>query len=137
MSTVDLTPIKARLAAATPGPWSGEYHQWDQDVASHVTLWVAGDDADGFPRDEDETLPTAADVDLFEHAPADLAALTAEVERLRAQVAELLPYAQAGAEALDYREPYGPVDGHEALCDRADEMSDRIAAGEFDQVRRG
>ena len=56
-----------------------------------------------------------------------------EIDRLRRQVAELLPYALAGAEALDFREPYGPTDEavREALCDAAGAMIVRIKSGEF------
>ena len=55
-----------------------------------------------------------------------------EAENLRAQLAELLPYAYAGAEALDFREPpYGPPDPDETFCDGAAAMLARIKAGEF------
>lgn len=53
----------------------------------------------------------------------------------QAQVAELLPYALAGAEALDLHEPYGMTEAtrgeHHALCEAADVMVGRIRAGEF------
>jgi hypothetical protein len=63
--------------------------------------------------------------------------LPAEVERLRAQVAELLPYALAGAEALDFFEPYGlHGEAHVRLCEGARVMLDRIKAGEFGTVER-
>lgn len=63
----------------------------------------------------------------------ELANLVAEARHLRRQVAELLPYAWAGADALDHWEPYGPPDGpmHSRLCEGADTMLDRIKAGEF------
>jgi hypothetical protein len=49
---LDLDPIKARLAAATPGPW----------------------------------VYSCNDAYLIANAPTDLAALVAEVERLRAAI---------------------------------------------------
>jgi hypothetical protein len=63
----------------------------------------------------------------------ELANLVAEARHLRAQVAELLPYASAGADALDSWEPYGDVDGaaYTVLQEGADAMLDRIRAGEF------
>lgn len=56
----------------------------------------------------------------------------AEVERLRGLLAEVLPYAHAGAEALDFHEPYGPQEGHALLCLKAAEMLGRIKSGEFE-----
>lgn len=81
---IDLDAIKARLAAATSA------EQWRADVwtsyddASHCAV---GPEHESDDRDEDdpESAHAAAmrDADLIAHAPADLAALVAEVERLR------------------------------------------------------
>ena len=65
-----------------------------------------------------------------------------EVARLSAQLAEILPYAWAGAEALSLREPYGPpppagwpkVD--DPYRNDAGEVLARILAGEFGEVSR-
>ena len=59
--------------------------------------------------------------------------LATENAQLRALLAEVIPYAIAGAAALDYREPYGDAwhdrDAHEALCDGADAMLARLRTG--------
>lgn len=58
--------------------------------------------------------------------------MRAELLRLRSIVADLLPYAVAGADALDLREPYGDAwrsgnrAAHEALCDGAWEAFNRF-----------
>ena len=54
-----------------------------------------------------------------------------DVARLRGQVHDLLPYADAGAEALGHWEPYGVLAGdeHEALCDGADAILNRDPRG--------
>ena len=57
---IDLTPIKARLAAATPGPW-------------RISGMNYGD------------LVTVADIRFIAAARADVEALVAEVERLRSR----------------------------------------------------
>ena len=104
MCTLDLEPIKERLAAATPGPLGfatapaedssespaeyvanaftgyGEmYVVWDTSTEGnpdgYVLTAVTGDG----PR-------ASANAELYANAPSDLAALVAEVERLRIQV---------------------------------------------------
>jgi hypothetical protein len=81
---LDLESIKARLAAATPGPW-----QWfgsQGEVGTFGMLSTKGSamlqikQANQFPID--------AEMCLIEHAPADMTALVAEVERLRAAMDE-------------------------------------------------
>ena len=89
MTTLDLEPIKARLAAATPGPW--DFHVLPQSVG----ITVATIHSEQGPRETRWTvdLPpeiggmgTRADAEMIAHAPEDIAALVAEVERLREQV---------------------------------------------------
>ena len=63
MSTLDLEPIKERLAAATPGPW--DFHIIPPEIGG---------------------MGTGADAEFIANAPEDIAALIAEVERLRGQV---------------------------------------------------
>ena len=72
-----LDKIKARLAAATPGPWVLAPDRESITQTSHLTrdVWT-------IPR-------THEDMELIAHAPSDLAALIAEVERLR-QHADLI-----------------------------------------------
>ena len=94
---IDLKAIKARLTKATPGPW--EWRIWARrhalqrrvgPKAFHVVLETQGDAEADYPCAND------ADRDLIQHAPADIAALIAEVERLRAEVEA------ERSEAIDY-----------------------------------
>ena len=89
MSTLDLEPIKERLAAATPGPW--DFHVLPQSVG----ITVATIHSEQGPRETCWTadLPpeiggmgTEKDAEMIAHAPEDIAALISEVERLREQV---------------------------------------------------
>lgn len=61
---------------------------------------------------------------------ADMRAKHAELSAL---LAEVIPYAIAGAHALDFREPYGDAwhdrAAHAALCDGADTMLARLRTG--------
>jgi hypothetical protein len=84
---LDLEPIKARLVAATPGPWRPDDEFGPRYVATdpygkgfwNVWICTPGHEGDGgWEREED--------ADLACHAPADIAALIAEVERLRGVV---------------------------------------------------
>lgn len=74
---LDIEPIKARLAAATPGPWQ-TIVTVETDIGTEHLVTEADMDASCIG-----TSPQAADADLIAHAPTDLAALIAEVERLR------------------------------------------------------
>lgn len=74
---LDLQPIKARLAAATPGPWTEEAGLWKAFWGLRRRAYWHND-----PLGRDE------DADLIVNAPTDLAALVAEVERLRKSLAE-------------------------------------------------
>lgn len=81
MTPEALEAIRARLAAATPGPWTLPYH--DGALAGPHGASLLGLDVDGMA-----IVWARADAELIAHAPADIAALLAEVERLRAEVAE-------------------------------------------------
>lgn len=103
--------IKARLAAATPGEWWHDPRKcyrpgsngaaaisWGSEseavfVGRHHTIAITG------PGDDPQSMADAA---LIAHAPTDLAALVAEVERLRAVVAEQAAAFEAYYEAIDY-----------------------------------
>lgn len=92
---LDLEPIKARLAEATPGPWaagwSGDPDADGPDAAAplNVISWNRGEVADLAPHPGchastwEQVLRNA---ELIAHAPSDLQALIAEVERLREPV---------------------------------------------------
>ena len=86
---MDLQAIEARLEAATQGPWS--FHILPQPVG----ITAATIHSEHGPRETCWTvdLPpeiggmgTDKDAEFIAHAPSDLAALLAEVERLRGQI---------------------------------------------------
>jgi hypothetical protein len=68
---IDLAPIKARLAAATPGPWREGLNGGSSGITTE-------DEWRGM-----ESMVHAGRA-LIAHAPTDMAGLVAEVERLRA-----------------------------------------------------
>lgn len=72
---IDLEPIKARLAAATPGPWETYKPRINTAVITtdenqYITAYVA------------ERVRETADAEFIAFAPTDIAALVEEVERL-------------------------------------------------------
>ena len=87
MTTIDIEPIKERLAKAHTewGEWTVQSDEWGE-----CNQVVIRDDepgysiiAEGIGQGEDDGL---ADATFIAHAPSDLAALVAEVERLRGQI---------------------------------------------------
>ena len=104
MTTLNLEPIKERLAAATPGPLGfatapaeGSSESPAEYVANALTgngeLYVVWDTStEGDPEGYVLTAVTgdgphaSANAELYAHAPSDLAALIAEVGRLREQI---------------------------------------------------
>ena len=84
MTTLDLEPIKERLAAATPGPWKAKEDSWDgysvviDDSGPGVSII-----AEQIGQGEDKG---RGDAEFIAHAPEDIAALITEVETLRGQV---------------------------------------------------
>lgn len=80
---LDLRPIKARMAAATPGQWiyRNTCEIWDPE---RPICEIEGTSV--VPLDNDvKVLPYGQDLDLIVNAPRDLAALVAEIEHLRRQ----------------------------------------------------
>jgi hypothetical protein len=75
---IDLEAIKGRLAAATPGPWYVDESLRGVEAQTH-----------GYPV-EIVAWTGRADAVLIAHAPGDIAALVAEVERLRADNARIM-----------------------------------------------
>ena len=69
--TLDLDPIKKRVAAATPGPWAFD------SPTTHIVH-----DLDGQVLDLGAML-MQEDAEFVMHARQDIPALVAEVERLR------------------------------------------------------
>ncbi|HLH22052.1 MAG TPA: hypothetical protein VK066_05990 [Chloroflexota bacterium] len=81
---LDLEPIKARCAAATPGWWKASGDTLVANAGNGPWLSLTG-----WPR---------ADRHFVEHARADVPALVAEVEELRGRLARLgAAHAAAGA----------------------------------------
>lgn len=78
-----LEQIRARLEAATPGPW--------REFAESGDFWIERADADGNPIgpgvcSNSASFYNQADCVLVEHAPADIACLLDEVRRLYAVI---------------------------------------------------
>lgn len=71
-----LQEIRARLDAATPGPWKRDRHE---------ILTVDVDDETGWETCIADAYGDPADADLIAHAPDDLRWLLDEVERLRSE----------------------------------------------------
>jgi hypothetical protein len=97
---IDLEPIKARLAAATPGPWRWYMNKRSRDIrleAEHSGRLIVMDfvrwgmqGAQPRFRTQPHDLMTEysdcvphADAGLIAHTPTDIAALVEEIECLR------------------------------------------------------
>lgn len=115
MTALDLDPIRERLAAATPGPW-------DHNTAAELIQTEKGDTV-VVPAWFGEDLPRWEGAEFIAHAPADVAALVAEVERLRENprdehhtMAELYDYRLAyNAAAFNEWADSGMHDVHKSL----------------------
>lgn len=85
---LDLSAIKARAEAATPGPWSDlcyiVYAQTKPGSTFDIPLADASLDECPFSHDQCE-----ANAQFIAHARTDIPALIAEVERLNGEVARL------------------------------------------------
>lgn len=95
--TMDLGAIKARLAAATPGPWRSP---WESD--DEYATFTGPDGAqvvDVTYYDGSRIVVSEANAALIANAPTDLAALVAEVERLRRKAAHVPELVSMLAEA--------------------------------------
>ena len=84
--SIDIEAIKARLAAATPGPW-----EWSVRPKRHMLIHRFSErghltvlETEGESEHAEYPCANDADRDFIEHAPSDITALVAEVERLRA-----------------------------------------------------
>ncbi len=73
-----LTEIRARLAAATPGPWE----RWKDGMR----VWSRVPPDAPFGVDVADVYASHATADLIAHAPADIAFLLSENEALREQI---------------------------------------------------
>ena len=90
---IDIDEIKARLTAATPGPYlveTGEY-----SGANWLLATGTGRNGKNYfittkHRRSDELSDSAADAEFFAHAREDVPALVGEVEQLRQRNAKML-----------------------------------------------
>ena len=98
---LDMEPIKRRLADATPGPWHHGGAGAINTIKGEAVFQIAGARSGA-----NHWMPDAL---LITHAPTDLAALVAEVERLRGEpardhlaehLAECAECREAAAQAL-------------------------------------
>lgn len=96
---LDLEAIKARLAAATPGPWRAvEMTHYGEPGTGFG--WVAGgkQPCGAIMGEESGGAGMLEDAVFIAHAPEDIAALVAEVERLAEANRELGSYVPQRAE---------------------------------------
>ena len=89
---LDLEPIKARLAVATPGPWHVE------PEATACGSFVARMPGIYIEPEHQHLAPAGNDAALIANAPADIAALVAEVERLTKDNERLMAKLDAACE---------------------------------------
>jgi hypothetical protein len=112
---LDLDPIRKRLEAATPGEWSAYTPKGCPDGWLSINaMWAAG------PIDPAGLCPE--DAQFIAHAPADIAALLGEVERLRIKLDALNPTIGL-SKAID-----GMLDRYEGICKELDARAGRAEA---------
>lgn len=109
---LNLEEIEARLKAATPGPWKADTSNDGSSVTAATACYTVCDCADWVHPTEGEV----SDARLIAHAPTDLAALVAEVRRLR-ELEHMIPLASA-AVAVGCLEPHPeePRCGECSIC---------------------
>lgn len=105
---VNLDAIKARLAAATPGPW-----EWSVRPKRHMLIHRFSErghltvlETEGDSEYAEYPCANEADRAFIEHAPSDIAALIAEVERLRAERAAVVAWLREMDEAWGRKEAW-------------------------------
>lgn len=93
LSEDEIAAIRARLDAATPGPWEVKYHHPAKNEYPYSPYIIAigplEASGDGMEVDYHEIDAPAAAVEFIAHAPDDIRRLIAEVRRLRAENADL------------------------------------------------
>jgi hypothetical protein len=93
---LDLAAIRARVAAATAGPWHGEHDEFGC-VSQGDYGWVCP--GPSFPAYDVDSEQGKADAEFIAHARTDVPLLLAEVERLTAELAEAKQLAHQRDEA--------------------------------------
>lgn len=81
---LDIKPIEARLAVATPGPWTDVTFEGGIAIMHGTSRGF-----DGYVMHEDGGDLDTADADFIAHALTDLAACVAEIERDREVIEDL------------------------------------------------
>lgn len=104
---IDLSAIKRRLAEATPGPWRTE-HKFGRPTVVKGRQRLPICETNTAPLGEANFRREEANAALIAASPADIAALVAEVERLRRVIEEAL-------QPLEPRRP-DPLTFHERLA---------------------
>lgn len=136
--TTDLDAIKARLAAATPGPWS--------EYAESGEWWINQNDGDGANPSPveggwvcDSRQMSPEDVEFVTHAPTDIAfllAAQARAEGVEADAAAVCKAAQNVAEFLfDFRHSTFPmtIEQRQIFYDAATEAQLQLDSALHDQ----
>ncbi|OLO86358.1 hypothetical protein BKH13_00460 [Actinomyces naeslundii] len=93
---LDVTDIRARLTAATSGPWARGHDELDVTAGTWPIAIVGVSHDDITVGSEDDTVffdhvssSADADLDLITHAPEDIKALLDEVDRLNDALQEI------------------------------------------------
>ncbi|MGE7843942.1 hypothetical protein ACQKNX_24550 [Lysinibacillus sp. NPDC093712] len=107
MTPEQLNAIKERLAKATPGPWGfdkGDNLREDRRPAvvehfdyEHGEWFIHGDIAD------------ISDATFIAHARQDIPALVAEIERLRAELTDIIVVATEEASSITHDNGYDDI----------------------------
>ena len=127
----DFKAIRARIEAATPGPWEFKYvsgdkrtdgSEWGADGLWSGTNQILGDGA-GWDGGYDG--PDGADEELIAHAPQDIADLLAYAERLKKIEAAAIAW-------HEWRMAYGGACVHET----EDALFDAIEGGKIKEVAK-
>ena len=99
---LDLEPIKARYEAATPGPlWRWDTYPSADDGRPCPSL-IGAHGYGILSCDGEMNGPKMADADLIANAPTDIAALIAEVERLREILSDVSASTSKWGHPIDY-----------------------------------
>lgn len=87
MDQEHLAAIRARLEAATPGPWPTSFGPCGSDDGPwHHTAWGPMHEENEDGNHEQASERAAADAEFIAHAPQDIADLLAEVDSLLLQL---------------------------------------------------
>lgn len=115
-----LDPIRARLAAATPGPWAN-YGNLGHEV---YAVNAHEDDEPGYVA---EAIPRKSDAEFIAHAPTDMARLLAVVEAVEKLIES--PFAAADKRHYDDDFNRGHVAGYNAAARLLRQAIDKALGG--------